>query len=161
MGYTHYWQFKAIPKGKAASIERKYKKALRDCQRIALAYHAACKELDQADFGLSGYTAHTKVGQYGGLKINGKGDLAHEDFIMREHYTQNLDPNLYFGFCKTARKPYDMVITACLTVLKAALGDLLIVNSDGGPSEWVRGVNYAETVLKRSFKCPVETDRAA
>ena len=40
--------------------------------------------------------------------------------------------NIVFQFCKTAQKPYDIVVTQCLVVLKHFLGDDIQVNSDGG-----------------------------
>lgn len=83
---------------------------------------------------LSGYTAHTKPGQYGGLMINGKGENGHEDFSLREHFSQNES-----DFCKTARKSYDVVVTACLIILKHYLKDNITIGSDGGASDWSPG----------------------
>ena len=128
MGFSHYWNFKK-PKGKrAAEIEDKYKRALVECAHIAHAWQRDAQDWER----LSGYTAHCKPGTYGGLLINGKGDEAHEDFALREHFRENEG----FGFCKTARKPYDTVVTACLALLKYRLGDAIEVSSDGDASDW-------------------------
>lgn len=152
MGYTHYWSFKGAPKGKAKEIETAYKRAMEDCQRIIKRYYAE-------NGGLSGYSAHTAIGAYGGLNVNGKGEDAHETFTMREHFSQNFDEDA-FNFCKTARKPYDLVVTACLTVLKHRLGDCINVTSDGNPRDWAAGVAYARKVARLSVRTPLNAKRS-
>jgi hypothetical protein len=144
MGYTHYWNFAKAPKGKASETEAAYQAALIECQRIVKAYY-------RENGGLSGYTAHAKTGQYGGLNVNGKGDDAHETFAMREHFSENDG----FGFCKTARKPYDVVVTACLAVLAYRLPGLVTVSSDGRPKDWTEGVALARKVLRRKVPNPI------
>jgi len=153
MGYTHYWTFKPAPKGLAKQAETKYQKAVEECTKVIQTYY---KEYG----GLSGYTAHTK--DYGGLNVNGKGDQAHETFAMREHYSQNIDKEGYnsgFNFCKTARKPYDLVVVACLSIMKYQLGDLIDVQSDGDSIDWYDGVEYANKVLKRKVLIPASIRR--
>jgi len=140
MGYTHYWEFKKPKKGTADKIEATYQSAIKECARIVKAYYAV-------NGGLSGFTAHTPIGKYGGLQVNGKGDDAHEEFSLREHYRQNFDEES-FGFCKTARKPYDIVVVACLIVLKHRLKDLIDISSDGYSDNWKEGLRLAKNVLK-------------
>lgn len=157
MGYTHYWTFKH-PKGiKAADLEAKYQQAILECAKVAQAYNNALPKGDPER--LSGYTAHTKPGTYGGLDINGKGEYSHDSFQLREHFSENIDSG--FGFCKTARRPYDTVVTACLSILKYRLGDAIEVSSDGRPADWVRGVFLARTVTKRAIKYPIKHREAA
>jgi len=135
MGYTHYWTFTSN-RGKTAQMEKKYQVAIKKCAKVIRAY--------STEFGgLSGYTAHDKTGRYGGLKVNGSREYAHEDFAMREHLSENES----FGFCKTAQKPYDTVVVACLIILKHCLGDSIEVSSDGNASEWANGLTLAKQVL--------------
>lgn len=143
MGYTHYWQFKKPKKGTADKTEKTYQSTIKECAKIVKAYYAV-------NGGLSGFTAHTPIGKYGGLQVNGKGDDAHEEFSMREHYRQNFegDPFDRCTFCKTARKPYDIVVVACLIVLKHRLKDLIVVSSDGYTDDWKEGLRLAKNVLK-------------
>jgi hypothetical protein len=151
MGYTHYWVFKKKPKGQAAKIESQYQTALRQCQRVLRYHNKKLKAIDQKNpERLSGYSVHTKVGLYGGLNFNGVGDLSHETFSVREYYSENLDSPIQsgFNFCKTAQKPYDIAVTACLIVLKHYLGDLIEVSSDGDSSDWVDGLGLAREVTK-------------
>lgn len=151
MGYTHYWNFKAPGKGQSDKVESLYQRAVKDCQKVILAYQETAEGLDR----LSGYSAHTKLGQYKGIKLNGKQENSHEDFLLREHYKENLELDCY-GFCKTNRKPYDTVVVACLTVLKDVLGDLVKVSTDGRHDDLDAGIELASKVLKREFQSPVE-----
>jgi hypothetical protein len=157
MGYTHYWKFSKAPKGDAAKVEKAYKAALVECSRVIHAYQAFCAENGLDAERLSGYSAHAKPGAYGGLNVNGKGDLSHENLTMREHFSENDG----FGFCKTARKPYDVVVTACLAVLAYRLPGLIAVSSDGRAKDWETGVKLARTVLKRKIPNPLETKQKA
>jgi len=142
MGYTHYFGIN-IPKGKAKEVEALYQRAILDCQRTVRAYY---KEYG----GLSGYTAHAPAKLYGGLLVNGKQEDAYEPFIMREHAKENAS-----GFCKTARKPYDTAVVACLAILKHRLGNYFNVSSDGRADDWSDGVAYARKVTKLAINNPI------
>jgi hypothetical protein len=155
MGYTHYWTFKAPNKiqGRQIEIENKYQLAVRQCQRIVKAYNKTKKEEDpKHPDRLSGYSAHTKMNDYLGLEFNGTKELAHETFCLRDHWSKNEA----FNFCKTASKPYDVVVVACLITLHHYLGDeLLEVSSDGDASDWQDGLKLAKEVTKiKSLKVP-------
>jgi len=157
MGYTHYWTFKKPAKGQAQKVEIAYQKAVKKCQKLIYDYN---KAVEYDDCRLSGYTAHVKPGQYGGVKVNGKGSESHEDFVLREHYSQNLESS-YWGFCKTARKSYDEVVVACLTILKHYLKDNIEVSSDGDVSDWLQGVYVANKYTKLTgLKVPKGVDNA-
>ena len=68
------------------------------------------------------------------------GDCSHETF----HFPRTLEPHewqepkngLYFEFCKTAFKPYDLAVTAFLVIAKHHLQDRLMVHSDGDEAHW-------------------------
>ena len=147
MGYTHYWTFKQPKsiKGKHQEIESQYQLAVRQCQRIVKSYNKAVKSIDPKHHGrLSGYSAHTKVNDYLGLDFNGTSDMSHENFCLRDHWSHNEN----FNFCKTAQKPYDTVVVACLITLKHYLGDLIEVSSDGDSTDWNDGLRLAQQSLK-------------
>lgn len=144
MGYTHYWSFNSRPKGSAQDVEQAYQLALRQCQRILRAYNAEVKELDSKHPArLSGYSVHTKVYTYGGLQFNGTKELSHEDFCLREHFSQNEN-----NFCKTNRKPYDIVVVACLFTLKHYLGPTFSWSSDGQWHDLEPGRQLAARILR-------------
>lgn len=139
MGYTHYWSFKKAPRGKTTQIEKRYQKAIKECNKIIRYY-------SETYGGLSGFSAHVEPGTYGGVKVNGSQNSGQcEDFVLREHFSQNES----FNFCKTRQYPYDAVVVACLIVLKHRLGDLIDVSSDGDAEDWTDGVTLANAVLGR------------
>ena len=154
MGYTHYWTFikpKSI-KGKHQEIESQYQLAVRQCQRIVKSYNKTVKAIDpKHPDRLAGYSAHVKINDYLGLSFNGTAELSHEDFYLADHWSNCFDRKFEpkgFNFCKTAYKPYDVVVIACLITLQHYLGDLIEVGSDGDASEWVDGLELAKKVLK-------------
>lgn len=146
MGYTHYFRFQNI-RGKAQVNEIMYKTAIEDCQKIIRRFY-------KENGGLSGYTAHCKIGAYGGVQVNGKRPDDCEPFELREHFSQNLE-NDFSGFCKTARLPYDTVVVACLAVLKHRLGDAITISSDGNAKEWLDGVEFARQVTRLKIANPI------
>ena len=146
MGYVHNFTFFKAPKGQAAKVEKLYQLAIRDCQRIVRHYS---KEYG----GLKGYSAHCPIGAYGGLQVNGSRDNGHAPLELREHYVQNIDIE---PFIKTERKPYDVVVTACLSVLKHRLGDCLYIQSDGKASDWNSGVELARKVTGLKLTNPMK-----
>lgn len=145
MGYTHYWTFQKPKRGQASQNEKNYQLAIRQCQRMIRALNAELKREDEKNPSrLSGYSVHTKVTQYGGLFFNGTAELGHEPFVLREHFSQNES----FNFCKTAQKPYDLAVTACLIVLKHYLGETIDVSSDGQGEDWTDGLTLAKRLTK-------------
>ena len=66
------------------------------------------------------------------IRFNGIGEAGHETFLF--HNRKKQDPEGYgdpcFAFCKTARKPYDIVVCEVLLVLKRYMPNLE-VGSDG------------------------------
>lgn len=151
MSYTHYWTFDKKRNGKAAQSEKAYQKAILECAKIIRYY-------SETFGGLSGYTAHSKPYQYGGINTNGSKQDGHETFALREHLNQNEA----FNFCKTAQKPYDTVVVACLIVLRHRLGDLVDVSSDGRASDWRDGLILAQRVLGlKTLQIPVSIQNKA
>jgi hypothetical protein len=83
------------------------------------------------------------------INFNGAGDDSHENFMT----VRQRDPDDYFGvvgssFCKTARKPYDVAVVACLCYL-ATVAESHAVSSDGNGSNFVAGLSLARQALPR------------
>jgi len=57
------------------------------------------------------------------------------------------DGNLVFSFCKTAYKPYDLIVIAFLIILKRHLKGDIKVSSDGNDGQWFDGKQLCHTVL--------------
>jgi hypothetical protein len=145
MGYTHYWDFNF-----KKTNEEDYQLALRQCQRIIRRHNKKLKSIDSKHPDrLSGYSVHTIVGRYKGLHFNGTKELSHEDFSLREHLRENQG-----GFCKTARKPYDVCVVACLIILKHYLKDGFQCESDGQHYDWIDGLNLANQLGIKGLKIP-------
>jgi hypothetical protein len=122
MGYTIYFVIDRAPKGKAREFERKYKKA---CKRIG-EYARMVRERD--GIRLAGYTAHARPGSYGGVRLNGAGEEAHEALELPEHYANAAGTH----FVKTNRKPYTPVVMGALLILKKELGRYVRLSDDDG-----------------------------
>lgn len=71
------------------------------------------------------------------------GDCSHETFkierIYQPYENENSYQSKYFNFCKTAYKPYDIAVTACLIALKHYLKSDVLINSDGDLNDWQDG----------------------
>lgn len=118
MGYTHYYQQGSIPS-----------QALFD----NFTYHVS-ELLEMAwdiDLDISIEPDY--------LSINGVGDESHETFIIRRK-------DLTWDFCKTARKPYDAVITAVLILARYTFPDFS-VSSDGDWEDWSIGREIFTSVI--------------
>lgn len=146
MGYTHSFTFRRAEKAKVT--EAKYQRAIQDCQRIVRRYY-------KLNGGISGYTAHCPIGAYGGIEVNGKRPDDGETFSLREHFSQNLEDD-FKAFVKTYRLSYDLVVVACLTVLKHRLGESVIVSSDGYAEDWADGVEFARQVTGLKLVNPMK-----
>jgi hypothetical protein len=70
---------------------------------------------------------------------------------MREHLSEN-----HADFCKTRQNPYDIVVVACLAVLKHRLGVAMNVSSDGRPADWTAGIDLARRVTGLKIKNPIK-----
>lgn len=162
MGYTHYWTFKK-QLGQTSKTELRYQKAIKKCNLVIQSYNNDLKKIDSKHPDrLSGFSAHVKKGSYGGLFINGTEDLSHEDFTIREHFSQNFGFQKGFNFCKTAQKPYDIAVVACLIILQHYLKDAIEVSSDGDATDWFPGLKIAIYYSKiKGLKVPENIDRRA
>ena len=70
------------------------------------------------------------------IAFNGVGENGHETFYFRPNFTD-------FNFCKTARKPYDIVVMKVLLVLKCFFD--IDLGTDGNfEDEWQDVRNYME-----------------
>ena len=72
---------------------------------------------------MSGFSAHTKLRQYGGSEINGAGELRGDTFSLPEHFRQNfLSPSVLYSGIFIATKEhsmFDLVMLAVALILFA------------------------------------------
>jgi hypothetical protein len=84
--------------------------------------------------------------------FNGLGDDSHETFLFTR------EDNLGFNFCKTAHKPYDAVVTACLIALGRAYGENVSIASDGNwDNEWVAGQHLYQMAVMQTAISPIKS----
>lgn len=169
MGYTHYWTPTVLtPKEK----KRKFDKFFATCKKLFdnLPQHSESaggfyKEDYLTIKGGSGtgkpYIGHHMIDKE---KINGEwretnygrclffnGDeklgLAHETFAIWE------DDDNKWAFCKTSRKPYDLLVCACLIAAGKILG--YKVSSDGDLADWKPAFDFYASVME--VKRPVRS----
>lgn len=136
--YTHYYGTKDIKEYNYKNEELMYQIAIKRCNEIIQYYNQTVKSIDpKHPDRLSGYSAHTKS-EYLGIEVNGTQENGHETFVLPYH----LNGLSSFQFCKTARKPYDVVVVACLIVLDYYVS-CIEVTSDGISADWLDGLNLA------------------
>jgi len=83
------------------------------------------------------------------VNFNGKGDDSHETFYFKrvEDIKSHDEGTKIFNFCKTAYKPYDKYVTACLILAKCYFKDDILVSSDGELEDWQEGKALVENKL--------------
>lgn len=166
MGYTHYWtRVERLP----ATEFRIFSTACR-----AMAHAMEGRTSNTA----GGYSSDTPVhirGPSGGftekpttgkftretVAFNGVGNLAHESFIVSRIYKvpdfkkdelpreeHGYESPVHWDFCKTARKPYDVVVVGSLHAADILFGPSRFRwSSDGNEEEHRDGQELAEKIL--------------
>jgi hypothetical protein len=80
----------------------------------------------------------------------GSEDLGHETFCLQRKAPKKekwqRDDKYFFSCCKTARKPYDLMVTACLILYKYYF-PYVQVSSDGNESEWQQAWEFVACAL--------------
>lgn len=130
MGYTHYF-----PQQRPITDEewQLVSGAAYTLTRHAPVHVAIASELDETDPPMIGEQS---------IRFNGFGEEGHETFLLRREF----DPA--FEFCKTARKPYDLIVCAVLIAANHYAPGWLQINSDGDVADgWGEALQWAQDVL--------------
>ena len=132
MGYTHYWHI-----AKISQHSTRFTQAVGDMAKV----------IRNSPVPLAGPlgTGKPKLAKTY-VSFNGVPPNDHETFLFPEQD----------GFCKTAQKPYDIVVVACLAIAKDVFGAEIRVSSDGKGEDWDAGVRLASEVLGREIENPIE-----
>jgi hypothetical protein len=146
MGYTHYYTKTGTSREDALRFEMFMNGA-----RTIIEYATAIEGIQLAD------AMGDNLGQWEctkeSVRFNGYGPDSHETFDW------SIDSS-GFGFTKTARKPYDAVVTACLIHLKQVYGSLVSIGSDGSWSEWQDGARLYRNATGLDAFAPFEMEEA-
>lgn len=85
------------------------------------------------------------------LWINGVGEDSHETFVIYQNRRPLGDwqkpSRRGWDFCKTARKPYDVAVSAILAYLESMHPEKFSASSDGSPDDWQAGIDLARAAL--------------
>ena len=145
MGYTHYW------KQKSRFSNAVWAEAVADMTAI-LETAAAAGLILGDNFGEVAIEAPQAV-DGDSFGFNGMGPDGHETFFIGQDRAPLEDwqepSRRGAAFCKTARKPYDVAVTACLIYLESVYPEKFSVDSDGRADEWEAGLALARKALPR------------
>ena len=182
MGYTHYWD-----RQKRYS-RQDFNRVVTDLQKLNFrlfssdrggAYGGKRVILAGGDGEKRGYQELVKANGSqskiykpvaGTVNFNGYKNDGHETFrfdrIIQAHDSQDSSSRhpvkkttkFYFDFCKTAQKPYDLMVCACLIVMKYHLRRDIAIRTDGDNDDWEHATDFVRDVLnydidRVSFEC--------
>lgn len=155
MGYTHYWtQKRNFTIAQWQQVITDLKAILHHAQHVeGIALANGCGE--------GGTSPEINDDRFA---FNGLGDDSHETFVihrkvqpLEEYQTKD---QRGWDFCKTARKPYDAVVVACLCYLATVTrkeeptthepiigSEVYSVSSDGGTDDFLAGLDLARVAL--------------
>lgn len=141
MGYTHYWY---RPKSFAP---KDFDLFQADCARLI-------KKINKSGMAIRGPDGEgAPVFTQNMIAFNGSGDNGHETFVVTMDFTIQYEgqkasdtSGLWFECCKTARKPYDLAVMACLIALASYFPEVK-VSSDGGNVDWEPARHLCDLVM--------------
>jgi len=141
MGYTHYWEYSPEKIERTETLRRKFKAASGQIKRFA-------KFIERQDlFKIRGGSGEGKpVFNESEIWFNGdaSADLDHETFSILWHEKSRTNPCDWF--CKTAHKPYDLLVCFALLTLVEKLGrSVFSFSSDGDSEDWKEAISLYET----------------
>lgn len=93
--------------------------------------------------------------------LSGKGSGSYETFAIDQQEEQNewqKDEPLIFNCTKTAYRPYDLTVTACLIAFKQHFGDTVVVSTDGEEKDWLDGRILCNNVLGYGMDLKITED---
>lgn len=149
MGYTHYWSYDP--------------EKIEDTEKLRRAFASASRKIKKAAAALSKRGVVIRGGLGEGRPVfneteiwfNGSSEdgMDHETFDI--HWVnKGSNPR---HFCKTARKPYDLLVCFALLTLREAFKShpgTFSFSSDGGNSDWADAYEFYQSVtgtLPRKF----------
>lgn len=147
MGYTHYYRRHSDKSNSAEAYDR----FRHGAERIIIECQARGITIADGFGEKAGYWENTESR----VAFNGLGADAHETFAWEAvSPTEPGARKWVFNFCKTAEKPYDAAVTACLLWLAECYGDAVEISSDGYWEEWRAGRDIFREVFGYDAKPP-------
>ncbi len=82
------------------------------------------------------------------------GDCSYETFSLQQKFEKMYDEQspeasggLFFDFCKTAYRPYDLAVNTCLVIAQHHLGPAIEISSDGDMNHWEESMQLCNHFL--------------
>ena len=143
MGYTHYF-----PRVKNVPIKKQDWDGLcSDVQKLYEALPPEIKIMNREEN--PGITTTKRM-----IIFNGQEPDDYETFVLirnqKEHEWSKGGPEI-FNFCKTAQRPYDLLVVSTLLAAKDRLKEAIRVDSDGDVEDWEEGFRFAVKTLERDM----------
>lgn len=137
MGYTHYWRQKSAP------TEEQWNNICTDFNKLCFGPFLdkpfpIQRESDDSDRPLVSDNL---------IVFNGIGSDAHETM----HFARNA---LGFGFCKTKKKPYNMVVVLLLILAYNLAEDVWLITSDGDQDDWLPVLDWMNSIGTGYYQMP-------
>ena len=139
MGYSHYFSIKG------EVTPEMYKEFVAEAHEILRTadIYTGIDVADAMGEVMSAWQADNEA-----VSFNGYGENSHETFYVTPS-------SAGFNFCKTAEKPYDAVVVACLIAMGRAYGDAVKISSDGNASDWADGSHLYQMAVQRTAIIPL------
>jgi hypothetical protein len=157
MGYTHYWNFDPNKIENTETLRKKFKRASKQIKSFA-------NWLPNKGIKICGGLGQGKpIFNETEIWFNGDGSekLDHETFNL--HWSRPTTHGRFNDFCKTARKPYDLLVCFALLTFAEIFPEAFEFSSDGDmeDAEWQQGLEYYETFTGKTANIPQSLMREA
>lgn len=154
IGYTHYYyQNKSFTQKQWEKISLDALDALAYCEKkkIVLAYEYDGPKAPEVSNDM--------------IRFNGWKDEGHETFIIERKCPKAqpwIESKQYFGFCKTAYKPYDLAVGLVLLVAASHAPKTIEVSSDGDwDGDWAEIRKAYKEIFGKEAVCPFKVPEPA
>jgi len=138
MGYTHYWK---IPRVLDEKLFKILSEELRTATGLLPTKSKSAQQDNEGVIYLAGGNGEGEpIFDNSKIVFNGQDDLSHETFAILQRGNDD------FEFCKTARKPYDLMVCFSLLRLKHHFPEADI-SSDGGAKDWSAAKKFYKKVF--------------
>lgn len=143
MGYTHYWTFEPNKVQNTEDLRKRFKRASRYVKRFVEFMNENKSDVYKICGGMGEGKPIINESE---VWFNGDASqgLDHETFSL--HWNRPTYHGKWNDFCKTARKPYDIVVCFTLLLFAEIFPEAFHFSSDGGmeDDEWQRAVELYE-----------------
>ncbi len=152
MGYTHYWSNHEIPPNKWEIILSVARMAITELPHATPIVRTAGNHYSNEPLIIGNNLGEHSEPILNGdrIELNGIGYMSHESFVFKRNGGNDL--------CKTAAKPYDVVV--CVILAYASGLGLVDVRSDGTFADWEPALRWLSDKLGVEVPSPLTCQAA-